>query len=304
MNKNQKQLVYWITERESIRKKKEAAGYGPWSDKRVKKDTTLSPPWSDNKVMQDTYFCNVNREDDKVTRWIRDFWNYGASVNEWGDDRICIEAYDFAMIVARIFNLPSTLAILDLPEDGRLSAWVKRAERILYEMEKEGENIWTGAYIVATAGKTVGKIPYCIKIFKKIAASPKITHGCSTLQEAYLALRKVDGLGSFMAAQVVADLKNTKGHPLQKAKDWKTFSAPGNGSLRGLTWFFEEKITPTNYHAKIKEAYEIIESELSESILEILCFQNLQNCFSEYDKFMRVTNGTGHIKRKYKWRKK
>jgi hypothetical protein len=43
-----------------------------------------------------------------------------------------------------------------------------------------------------------------------------------------------------------------------------------------------------------------LEFELPEEILEFLCFQNLQNCFCEYDKFMRVTNGTGRSKRKYK----
>jgi len=58
---NQEQLIYWINERENIRLKKEAGE---------------SPPWSSNPVMQVTYFCNVNREDDKVTKWIRDNWLY------------------------------------------------------------------------------------------------------------------------------------------------------------------------------------------------------------------------------------
>ena len=47
------------------------------------------------------------------------------------------------------------------------------------------------------------------------------------------------------------------------------------------------------------EAYDIIELELGSDIVDILSMQNLQNCFCEYDKFMRVTEGTGRSKRKY-----
>jgi hypothetical protein len=41
-----------------------------------------------------------------------------------------------------------------------------------------------------------------------------------------------DGLGSFIAAQVVADLKYIE--PLNKRFDWQTFAASGPGSRRGL----------------------------------------------------------------------
>lgn len=277
---NQEQLIYWITERESIRKKKEAG---------------LPAPWSDNPVMQETYFCNVNREDDKVTRWIRQNWTYDLSIH--GDDMF----YDFDIIVARIFNLPDCLEELKQPTTFYSPYdWISDAEFTLAERKQRGENVWNGAYIISTNGKKMDKASYCLMILEKLANSPKVTHNCSTLYEAHQALMKVEGLASFLAAQVVADLKNTVGHPLSKAEDWFTFSAPGPGSLRGLSWFFEEKVSAKNYHAKIKEAYEILEFELPEEILEFLCFQNLQNCFCEYDKFMRVTNGTGRSKRKYR----
>lgn len=276
---NQEQLIYWITERESIRNKKEAG---------------LPAPWSDNPVMQVTYFCNVNREHDKVTKWIRQNWTYPCDT--LGEE--CSEYYDFAMIVARIFNLPSTLEELQQPIE--TYHWLEHAEEVFHDRKQRGDNIWNGAYIISTNGKKMDKASYCLMLLEKLAKSHKITHNCSTLYEAHQALMKVEGLASFLAAQVVADLKNTVGHPLNKAEDWFTFSAPGPGSLRGLSWFFEEKVSAKNYHEKIKEAYEILEFELPEEILEFLCFQNLQNCFCEYDKFMRVTNGTGRSKRKYK----
>ena len=41
----------------------------------------------------------------------------------------------------------------------------------------------------------------------------------------YARLRDMRGFGSFMAAQVVADVKQVA--PLRNARDWWTFAAPG-----------------------------------------------------------------------------
>lgn len=275
-------MVYWITERERIRLKKEAG---------------LPSPWSNNPVMQETYFCNVNREDDKVTKWIRENWTYPTDV--WGDNST--STYDFAMIVARLFNLPSTLEVLGQPVE--LDTWLSGAEEVLGDLKAKKQTIWSGAYIVSTNGKKLDKVSYCLGLLGKLAFKPNITHTCKTLAEAHNKLMGVEGLASFLAAQVVADLKNTKDHPLASAPDWWAFSAYGPGSLRGLSWFFEEQVKVRDYQVKIKEAYELLEFELPEYILDILCNQNLQNCFCEYDKFMRVSNGTGRSKRKYKGNK-
>lgn len=277
MTYNQEQLIYWINEREHIR---------------LSKIDGIKRPWSDNPVMQQTYFCNVNREDDRVTKWIRGNWIF--------NNKDYHRSYEFSMIVARIFNLPSTLTELMQPIDDHLELWLENAEEVLIQLRSDGKRIWNGAYIISTNGKKMDKISYCLMILNNIAKNTILSYNCDTLKKAHQELIKIEGLGSFLAAQIVADLKNTKDHPLNDAEDWFTFSAYGPGSLRGLSWFFDEKVTARNYEIKIKEAYGILEFELPNRILEFLCFQNLQNCFCEYDKFMRVTNGTGRSKRKYK----
>ena len=271
MTSNQKQFIYWVTERENIRLLKEQG----------------SPkPWTDNKVMQETYFCNVNRENDKVTKWIRR--RYKTIRPYTGND-------EFNMIVARLVNKPESLKEMTWP----FPHWEPyMQDRFLETMSKSGS--WGSAYIVSTNGKKMKKHDYILEILRKAFEDLQFINFNSTLEEAHIALMGIRGLASFLAAQVVADLKNTEGHPLHEAVDWYSFSAQGPGSLRGLTWFFEEPVTAKNYHVKIKEAYDIIEFELPDRILDILCFQNLQNCFCEYDKFMRVTNKTGRSKRKYK----
>jgi hypothetical protein len=63
---NKHKFIYWIKERETVRNLKEMG---------------LPKPWSIDPVFQVTYFCNVNREHDKVTRWIRE--NYDHRVKEY-----------------------------------------------------------------------------------------------------------------------------------------------------------------------------------------------------------------------------
>ena len=36
------------------------------------------PPWTNDNVLANVRFCNVRREDDAVTRWIRSHWNSAA----------------------------------------------------------------------------------------------------------------------------------------------------------------------------------------------------------------------------------
>lgn len=283
---NQKQMVYWILERDNIRQLKEAG---------------KPKPWSDNPVMQETYFCNVNREDDRVTKWIRQNWTYPVTLDDFGSEESTAESYTFAMVVARIFNQPDTLADLMQPIDfdKDLGLWLTNAETVLAERKAAGKRIWNGAYIISTNGKKMPKADYCLYLLKKLAIDKDIIDNAVTLADAHKRLTTVEGLASFLAAQVVADLKNTKGHPLASAPDWFQFSAPGPGSLRGLSWFWEETVTARNYQQAIDRAYELLEWELPEEILAILCHQNLQNAFCEYSKFMKVSTKTGRSKRKY-----
>lgn len=284
MTNNQKLLIHWITER--------------WNIKKLK-DVNAPKPWSTDPAMQSVRYCNVNREDDTVTKWIRKNWTYPTATNEWEDDTL--KSYTFSMIVARLFNNPETLAELMQPvdHDSDLSYWFENATETLNDMRDRSEKIWNGAYIISTNGKKMPKVDYCLDILKNIAKHKNLIDNCKTLSEAHNVLMGLEGLGSFLAGQIICDLKNTHGHPLSHAPDWFTFSSHGPGSLRGLSWFWEEKINPAAYSKAIHDAHEMVQWELPEEILEILCYQNLQNCFCEYDKYMRVTSGTGKAKQKY-----
>ncbi len=133
------------------------------------------------------------------------------------------------------------------------------------------------------------KIDYCVETLQTAQKILPLTG--RNLEECWHQLRKIPGIGSFLSAQILADLKNTEGHALAKADDWFSFCAPGPGSLRGLSWFWEKKVTESTFQERIKETSDVIDWPD--------CMQDLQNCLCEYDKYCRVLTGTGKSKRGY-----
>ncbi len=265
-------FVYWITERERIRKKKEAG----------KAILTQDP------ILRRFRFCNVKREDDRVTRWIAKNWRRTDDENVW-----------HAMIIARFINWPATLEYCGYPEPWTTSRPPEFATKLKY-MEKHGARIFTGAYIVSTNGAAGSKVDHVLKLFdrawldlhKRIAARKS----CQTFYEA---LRSVNGIGSFMAAQVVADVKYT--NMLKNAPDWMDFVAPGPGSQRGLNRILGYELhAQWNNDAFARALQDLrVEASSRSAFIGTLHLQDLQNCLCEFDKYERVLHNQGKPRSTY-----
>jgi hypothetical protein len=262
------EMQYWIRERERIRKLKEAGA---------------PPPWSIDPVFQTTRFCNVRREDDKVTKWFRTKWNGRLD-----------SAKKF--VLGRLFNLPESLEIIE--KDVNLREW-GAARSMMKGYRDAGNKIFTSAYTVSTCGKKMDKVDYVFDLVGKVTEP-----SYNSLVECYRDLTKIDGLGSFLAGQVIADMKNTYAHPLYDAPDWQTWSTPGPGSLRGLNWYFhgapEGSIKPHNYQKFIKICYEEVMPALLREIGD-LHMQDFQSCLCEYSKYAKISRDfNGHRRNKFK----
>ena len=112
-----------------------------------------------------------------------------------------------------------------------------------------------------------------------------------SLQSFYGRLKEMDGLGSFMAAQIVADMKYVA--PLLNARDWMTFVAPGPGSKRGLNRVLGRPVDAPwrdddTWRAAFRHLRERIKPELEPIGLGDLHAQDLQNCLCEVDKYERA----------------
>ena len=262
-------FIYWIKERDNIRTCKEMG---------------LPKPWTKDDIFLDYKFCNVKREDDKVTRWLHSNWlqPYAAHPN-----------IAPALCLARLFNWPETLETIGFPE-----TWdPEYVRRTLKQRRAEKNKIFTGAYLVSTCGRPMDKIDYAIDIvltpvFDRLRGPKK----GDSLESYWLELTTYQGFASFMAGQVVADLKFID--PLRDAYDWETWAPLGPGSIRGLNRMFGRNVSAIIKQAQgLKEMREI-QSLIYKKLGMRLALHNVQNCHCEFDKYMRLKNG-GQVRSSY-----
>jgi len=267
-------MQYWIRERERIRLLKESGSPAPWS---------IDP------VFQTTRFCNVRREDDRVTKWFRTEWN-GKLDPAW------------KFVLGRLFNLPDSLERIKKDVGlGDLTA----ARGVMKAYRDIGCKVFTSAYTVSTCGKKMDKIDYVFDVVEAVRALER-GRGIhyASLEKCFKSLTEIDGLGSFLAGQVIADMKNTYDHPLWGAADWMTWSTPGPGSLRGLNWYFhgapEGSIKVHNYHKYVQICYEEVMPPFINALGNNLHMQDFQNCLCEFSKWCKLTSDpNGHRRNKF-----
>lgn len=263
---------------------------------RIMKEDGCPQPWTSDKILQKYRFCNVRREDDRVTKWLKKHWRdpHRKHVN-----------LTTAMVLARMINWPPTLKAIGFP------LWWDNAYRgkvlgIMHGKAQLGEKVWSSAYVVTTCGKKMDKATYVLdNVCHEVAMHDIRPEKGDTLQSFWNRLRMVDGLGAgFLAAQVVADMKNTKGNPLWEAADWYTWAVPGPGSRRGLNRVYgsptDTRLSADAWAMKLKQIKRATVEKLPKRLRQTMCMQDWQNCLCEFDKYERVRNGEGRPRQNYK----
>jgi hypothetical protein len=121
-----------------------------------------------------------------------------------------------------------------------------------------------------------------------------------TLAEFHERLKGEMNFGSFMAAQVVADIK-PYGH-LKDAPDWFTWCAPGPGSTQGLNILhnrdLKAKWKPHHFREEIQALQEVINRKLKCD--PPLDAQDVQNVCCEAAKYFKAKYFGIPPRRKYK----
>jgi hypothetical protein len=204
------------------------------------------------------------------------------------------------MTVARFLNWPPTLTDIGYPVPFQYDK-VKRAleRRLIHD-----EQIFTGAYLVKShKGR---KIDYVLdSLFKPLWHYRKQLrpHIGDTLTAYNTRLLSQYGFGTFMAGQVIADLKHTE--PLIHAKDWATWATSGPGSRRGLYRVLHGDTVrnvswnEAEWFSKLQKLHKKIIPLVEREEMPFLDAQDLQNCLCEFDKYERVRLGQGRPRSRY-----
>lgn len=259
----------------------------------------LPHPWTKDPILQQYRFCNIFREDDTTTAWIKK--NIRKPLKH--DPKVVI-----AMCVCRFFNRIRTLdamahVILD-------TGWDET--RCRNQVAKLEPPIVTSAYMLKTpAGKTkfegIAEILAPIKRdYKKLAAD--IAKG-NSLRLAWEQLREYPYMGNFMAYEVVADLRHTR--LLGSAFDINLWASAGPGAARGLSRVVYGVIGRFNYHSDndqqvlnegmallLRAAQGHLKSwPISWPIWEM---RDVEHTLCEFDKYERARLGEGRPKQLFR----
>lgn len=252
---------HWIRTRENVRILKERGEPGPWCN---------------DPIIANNHFCNVRREDDRGTKEIR------SAVLDIGADE---PELPWIYTMARMFNHAPTLRVaLRAWNDGMYWPDVVRQYRDL------GNKVFNTAYVVSTCGRSMDKVDYVAEVVDAVRRMNVPRH---SLARAHDKLMEVPGLGSFLAGQVVADLKNDR--YLEDAGDWFKWSCIGPGSRKGLKYIWPE-FQDMHYDAHMSHLYELMPKDISNMRIHA---QDLQNCLCEFSKYMMLKEGTRKRSRPY-----
>lgn len=292
------QWAYWITEREIMRKRKEEGAVYPFSR---------------DPVMANTRWCNVRRMDDKVSIWLMQNWYPGPLLARDMPAKTLV----MSALAARMINRPETLAHIT---GGKVClAWdYERFHKRMYEVKASGQPVFTNAYIIngASGGPKIEQVLKAID--KCYNTKPFHFLNVSSMQETATALHSLPGVGSFIAGQVVADLRWVLDST--NAKIWTdrmAWAPPGPGSSRGMK-YLTGLAGATDMEGRGKDMSEKQFLQYLPALVRLAAVHpkvgpvfrdrkleahDIQNTLCELSKYIRVSTG-GHAKNKYPPRSK
>jgi hypothetical protein len=280
-------FLYFIRERENVR---------------ILKEAFLAPPWTKDPFLGAWRFCNVNRNDDTVTKWIYDNIT-------WPYDRVAWPTSFFLLSVARFINWPDTLA--DLMKGGAMGfGWDPLTFcRIIRRRMDAKDKVYTGAYMIRAGTGEDAKLPkeeyLCKRVFNPLWSRKLEVRAFASCAEWDKFFSSIFGMGDFMRNQIITDMKYS--HHLRGAPDWSTFVLAGPGTKRGLNRLYgydlraDWKVSEsTKALMEVREVVLDFDSCIGKVFLDL---NNVSNCFCEFDKYQRLKNNEGAPRSRYTPRK-
>jgi hypothetical protein len=242
-----------------------------------RKEAGLPKPWSKDPIFQTYKFCNVRREDDKVTQWFKANWRSG---DKWEQPNFVP-----AIMFGRTINWPDTLEFIGFPYEWDRDVYCKKLDAY----QSRGNKVYTGAYMITAGPPGVRKNLWVTQNADFYFKHPP-TIFPESIQKTweYITQNNYPCVGPFIAGQIIADLKQTS--VLGSAQDWFTWAALGPGSARGLNRLHGRPVS--NLIPQSKGLTEMMEVKKELARID-LCLQDIQNCLCEFDKYQRVKLGQG-----------
>lgn len=296
-------FIHWITERHNIYLRRLAG---------------QEKPWTEDKVLQRYFFTNPYRENDKVTVWFRENIRDPLADPDYEDPR----SLPWATVAFRWFNYIPTGELLNA--NNLFDGWDNTlACRLLHERERNGKQIFTGAYMIKIENgrsKIDSACDQITKLWDRRANFHESLRHCITLEHGHRIVSRIPFIGPFMAYEIITDLRHTP--MFDKATDIMTWCNIGPGAIRGLyrlTHQDDEAPPMRSLSSSPKKNLPVMQQMLERVNLMLLRTQydqsisgkvvqykypqfemrDLEHSLCEFDKFERARLNQGTMKRKY-----
>lgn len=266
-------------------------------------------------------FCNVFRELDRVTVWVRENIRepYADHPDLW-----------LMLAIARYINWPETLHwLMSDYENHPWGAWPSNitfdpAElgSALDEWSRRGKKVYTGAYMIRAESNpnaewyswtkqqyiariVIGRLWEDREIFRDYLSPTRFKSAFDygpTVEGFWNLLQqpRYIGWGPFMAYQVCVDMMWTR--YLKDAPDANTWAAVGPGSRRGLNRLagrsVDFNLSQEQGLEEMLEIYRTQDQYRAPWVPEVR-LSDIQNCLCETDKYLRVKLGEGKPRAQY-----
>lgn len=284
-------------------------------------------PLTDDPVMREYRFCNVFRELDRVTVWIRENirepFDIGGNGWKGGPNGSSPHPFLFFMLaIARYINWPPTLAML--MSDGK--AWPYREDwnpadmaTALEAYAATGAKVYTGAYMIR-AESDPRKEWYSWSKHRYISEivigrlwrdmghwiNGGILDSEAGLEDVWKQFQHPEyiGWGPFMAYEVVTDLRHTS--LLRGARDIESWANAGPGAIRGLNRLHGRPLASSIPAAQATaEMRELLDFARAPGAFpywfpsDDLEMRDVEHSLCETDKWLRVKSGEGRPRAKF-----
>lgn len=263
----------------------------------IRRAQGAAKPWTKDQVLQNYRFCNVYRELDTTTQWIRQ--NTRDEV--------------FSAALCRQINWIPTLQRIYSNNDPRAHGGdgdfspAMLAHLIEFEKDVSGK-AYTSAYMLTAGGASGGmrksEITASLILAPLWALRDVLTEQITrnnTLQYCTERLSGLYGFGPFIGYEVACDLRYSG--MLARATDIMTWANPGPGARRGLNRLFGRPVdTRVSTEACVSEMRFLLKEVSSEWGFAPLEMREIEHSLCEFDKYQRVALGQGTPRQRFNGR--
>jgi hypothetical protein len=170
------------------------------------------------------------------------------------------------------------------------------------------QKVFTGAFMINSPGGE-DKLPAIVRrisdVWKRRDNLMLKARNWTRLAESHVDLKGFEGLGGFMAYEIVCDLRYTRF--LEHASDKLPWSNPGPGAIRGLMRVLGREIknksnatsppVPKDWELQTRKLLTLLQERFPD--MPRFEMREVEHSLCEYDKYVRLLMGEGKAKRSY-----